>query len=225
MSSSAKTQKRRRKKATRADGDLDLPIGPPANLREEVTAYRKDLIVRAACEAFFEHGYHDCTVDMVAERLSGTKAIVYYYFPDKHSILEEIYRRALATAQGLMQKAIDEGGDPGEKLAALARYYAQWVIDNQRVVGVFWREERSLSTEARSAVAMERKKMDDMVAQIIREGVSAGTFSVEDARTTARAVLGMISFIYTWWRSGRRLSRDEAAEEYARLALRLVGSS
>jgi hypothetical protein len=72
---------------------------------------------------------------------------------------------------------------------------------------------------------MERKKMDDMVAQIIREGVGAGVFSVEDARTTARALLGMISFTYTWWRSGRRLSRDEAAEEYARLALRLVGSS
>ncbi|MBT2304848.1 SDR family oxidoreductase [Variovorax paradoxus] len=68
------------------------------SMREEVAAYRKDLIVRAASDAFFEHGYYDCTVDMIAERLSGTKAIVYYYFADKHAILEEIYPRAMAEA-------------------------------------------------------------------------------------------------------------------------------
>src|SRR5688572_3774231 len=91
--------------------------GAPS-MREEVTAYRKDLIVRAAAEAFFDDGYHDCTVDMIAARLSGTKAIVYYYFDDKHSILEEIFTRALGEAQELIRKAIDQGSDPRAKLAA-----------------------------------------------------------------------------------------------------------
>src|SRR5437764_9671054 len=112
-----------------------------ASMRDEVTALRKDLILRAAADAFFEHGYHDCTVDMIAERLSGTKAIVYYYFDDKHSILEEIFRRALRDAQEQIRKAIDQGRDPRSKLAAFARLYAAWVVDNQRVVGVIWREE------------------------------------------------------------------------------------
>jgi AcrR family transcriptional regulator len=194
-----------------------------ASMREEVAAYRKDLIVRAASDAFFEHGYHDCTVDMIAERLSGTKAIVYYYFADKHAILEEIYARALAEAQALILQAMEEGGDAQEKLAAFARFYAAWVIDNQRVVGIFWREERSLSSDARAAVAREQKKIDDLVAQIIREGLAEGQFRVQDVQTTARAISGMISFTFTWWRNDRRLSRDEAAEFYARMALRIVG--
>jgi AcrR family transcriptional regulator len=194
-----------------------------ANLREEVAAYRKDLILRAAVDAFFEHGYHDCTVDMIAERLGGTKAIVYYYFADKHSILQEIYRRALEEAQGLIRKAMSESDDPRLKLAAIARYYAQWVVDNQRVVGVFWREERSLSTEARAAVAAEQKRMDDLVATVIRDGVAKSLFDVPDVRTTTRAIAGMITFTYTWWRSDHRLSRDEMADYYARMAQRLVG--
>lgn len=193
-------------------------------MREEVTALRKDLIVRAAAEAFFDDGYHDCTVDMIAERLSGTKAIVYYYFDDKHSILEEIFRRALSDAQELIRKAIDQGSDPRGKLAAFARLYAGWVVDNQRVVGVIWREERSLTPKAREAVALERRTMDDLVALIIREGVSKGQFRVEDVRTTARVISGMISFTYSWWREGRRLSRANIADYYAGVALRIVGA-
>ncbi|NDZ18761.1 TetR/AcrR family transcriptional regulator [Variovorax sp. WS11] len=192
-------------------------------MRDEVTAYRKDLIVRAASEAFFDHGYHDCTVDMIAERLSGTKAIVYYYFDDKHSILEEIFKRALSEAQEVIRKAIDQGSDPRAKLAAFARLYASWVVDNQRVVGVIWREERSLSLRARETVALERRKMDDLVALIIREGVSKGQFLVEDVRTTARAISGMISYTYSWWRSDRRLSRENIADYYAGVVLRMVG--
>jgi len=217
----AKTSTPSRTKAARATARAGA--NGVSSMREEVTAYRKDLIVRAACDAFFEHGYHDCTVDMIAERLSGTKAIVYYYFPDKHSILAEIYARALAEAQALIRQAMEEGKDAAGKLAAFARLYALWVIDNQRVVGIFWREERSLSPQARSAVAVEQKKMDDLVAQIIREGVAKGHFRVQDVQTTARAISGMVSFTYTWWRDDRRLSREDAAECYADMALRLAG--
>jgi AcrR family transcriptional regulator len=194
-----------------------------ANLREEVAAYRKDLILQAAVDAFFEFGYHDCTVDMIAERLGGTKAIVYYYFADKHAILQEIYRRALEEAQELIRKAMSGSDDPAVKLATIARYYAQWVVDNQRVVGVFWREERSLSAEARATVAVEQKRMDDLVATVIRDGVAKGVFDVPDVRTTARAIAGMITFTYTWWRSDHRLSREDTAEYYARMSQRLVG--
>lgn len=231
MASKAKTlpqpeapKTRTRSARTTAKAPVSKGSAAPS-MRDEVSAYRKDLIVRAASEAFFEHGYNDCTVDMIAEKLSGTKAIVYYYFADKRSILEEIFRRALNEAQELIRQAIDEGSDPRAKLAAFARLYGGWVIDNQRVVGVIWREERSLSLEARDSVALGRKAMDDLVALIIREGVSKGQFDVDDVRTTARAISGMISYTYSWWRSGHRLSREDIIEYYAGVALRIVGAA
>jgi len=196
-----------------------------ASMRDEVTAYRKDLIVRAASDAFFEHGYYDCSVDMIAQKLSGTKAIVYYYFDDKRSILEAIFRRALGEAQELIRQAIDQGSDPRTKLAAFARLYAAWVVDNQKVVGVIWREERSLTAKGREAVALERRAIDDLVTIIIREGVSKGQFQVVDIRTTARTIAGMISFTYSWWRNDRRLSRENIANFYASTALRIVGAT
>ena len=46
-------------------------------MREDVSAYKKDLIVRAAIETFFEYGYHNATVDlrylwMRQKRLQGS---------------------------------------------------------------------------------------------------------------------------------------------------------
>lgn len=194
------------------------------SLRDEVVAYRRERILQAACDAFFEHGYHECTVDMIAERLSGSKAIVYYYFSDKHSILFEIYSRALEDAQALVRKAATENTGSTERLAAIARAYAQWVLEHARTVGVYWREVQSLSEEARSAVFAEQKKLDEIVAGVIREGVKDGSFKVSDEHMTARAITGMITFTYTWWRDDKRLTREQAADAYADMALRLAGS-
>lgn len=221
--SSAKRATRTTK--TRASKDSERTNGhAPASMREEVAAYRQDIIVRVAAEAFYEHGYHDCTVDMIAERLSGTKAIVYYYFPDKRSILEEIFRRAIAEAQEVIRVAIETGSDPRAKLEAFARLYAKWVVENQHVVAILWREERSISEDARIAVAYGRRTMDDLVALIIREGVSKGQFLVEDVRTTARAIAGMISYSYSWWQSDKRLTSAELGDFYANMSLRIVGT-
>lgn len=178
-----------------------------------------------ACDAIYEHGYHDCTVDMIAEKLSGSKAIVYYYFPDKHSILYGIYCRALDEALAMIKAAAAENDRPSTKLASIARSYAGWVIDNTRLVGVYWREIQSLTNEARAAVFAQQKLIDDIVAQVIRDGVNQETFHVSDVQTTARAINGMITFTYTWWRGDKRLTRAETAEHYAQMALRLAGAS
>ncbi|WP_454873495.1 TetR/AcrR family transcriptional regulator [Paraburkholderia xenovorans] len=212
------------KPAPKAKAEVTAPESRARSIRNEVGAYKRELILRAACETFFEHGYHDTTVDMIADRLSGSKAIFYYNYADKHAVLEAICKRALGTAQEVVQRAIDSDAAPASMLRTFARHYAEWVIDNQLMVGVFWREERSLSDAARAALAVELKKFDDMVAQIIDRGVASGDFKVDDVHTTSRAISGMISFTYTWWRAGRRLSREDAADYYAMMALRLVGA-
>jgi hypothetical protein len=34
----------------------------------------------------------------------------------------------------------------------------------------------------------------------------------------------MITWLYTWWRDGRRMSRAEAMDQFAQLALRMAGT-
>jgi AcrR family transcriptional regulator len=54
----------------------------------------KDRIVEAAHEVFSEKGYHDATMDDIAERIGVSKAALYQYFESK----EDLYR-AILTAR------------------------------------------------------------------------------------------------------------------------------
>ena len=195
------------------------------SLRAEVAAYKKELIFRAACQAFWEHGYHDTTVEMLAARLDGSKAIFYYYYADKRAVLEEVYRRSLAEAQEIARAALTKELPATSRLLEFARAYVRWVVDNQALVDVFWREERMLSPAKRHEIALEQKRFDDMIAQMLRQGVDEGVFRVRDLTMTARAIAGMATFTSNWWKPGGRVGRDEVAEQFAQLALRLAGAA
>jgi len=54
----------------------------------------KDQIVKAAHEVFSEKGYHDATMDDIAERIGVSKAALYQYFESK----EDLYRAILISS-------------------------------------------------------------------------------------------------------------------------------
>ena len=56
----------------------------------------------------------------------------------------------------------------------------------------------------------------------IQEGVRAGSFDVEDPAVTARALLGMIQAIATWFRSDGPSSPEGIAGTYVQFALSLL---
>src|SRR3546814_10389884 len=70
---------------------------PPASsrvgLRENVRAFKRELIINAAIEVFYRDGYQSATVDDVAASMSMTKAVVYYYFKSKETLLQAIIER------------------------------------------------------------------------------------------------------------------------------------
>jgi len=50
----------------------------------------KDSIIGAAREVFSKKGYHDTTMDDIAERLGVSKGALYQYFPSKEDLYREI---------------------------------------------------------------------------------------------------------------------------------------
>ena len=68
-------------------------------------ADRRAAILDAALDAFSEGGYHETSLDTVAERAGISKALIYEHFPSKHvlhkALLEtyvaELMQRVMAT--------------------------------------------------------------------------------------------------------------------------------
>jgi AcrR family transcriptional regulator len=192
-------------------------------MRPDVRRRKQNMLVDAACRLFSDQGYNETSVEMITAQLGSTKAVFYYQFADKHAILEAIFDRAIKAVDDLAQEALDSTAPADETLAALAHSYTKWVIDNQVLVGVIWREVSRLTPESRRRMAVRQKHIRDKVTELIRRGREQGVFDVEDDLATSLSILGSISFMHTWWRKGKKMDREAAAKQFAKTALRIAG--
>lgn len=55
---------------------------------------KKELIVKTAVKRFCHYGFQKTTMNEIAEDLKITKANLYYYFPDKPALIQEVIRQA-----------------------------------------------------------------------------------------------------------------------------------
>ena len=60
------------------------------------TEEKRDEIVRIATELFEQHGYDRCSMAALSERLGGSKATLYGYFPSKEDLLRAVINCEIA---------------------------------------------------------------------------------------------------------------------------------
>ena len=61
------------------------------------TEEKRDEIVRIAAELFQKHGYDRCSMAALSERLGGSKATLYGYFPSKEDLLRAVIQCEIAS--------------------------------------------------------------------------------------------------------------------------------
>jgi AcrR family transcriptional regulator len=91
--------------------------------RQPVERDTRARVIAAAIEEFSARGYHEASVESIAERAGVTKGAVYYWFRDKadlaNDVLVEIWER-LGNEAAL---ALDPDGDPVGNLKAAFRTF------------------------------------------------------------------------------------------------------
>ncbi|MGH2718674.1 MAG: ScbR family autoregulator-binding transcription factor [Actinomycetota bacterium] len=80
----------------------------PRSLRGEAT---REQILRAAAEAFDRRGYLGVNLNEVVRELGLTKGALYYFFPSKESLADEIVRRHFDAWEPLTGQALQEHDD------------------------------------------------------------------------------------------------------------------
>ena len=80
------------------------------------------------------------------------------------------------------------------------------VLQRQPNIAIYFREEKNLSPEALAEINVLRRQFDHVLSDLLIEGISAGEFDIQDHSLAALALGGMISWAYTWYRPGGRLT-------------------
>ena len=181
-------------------------------------------ILATARDLFYEVGFHGTTVRDIASRVGVTVPALYYHHANKEAILSALLDRSISSVIERMEQALREAGeDPADRFRSLIECLVLYMA-NHRKSAAMDAEIRALAPAARKLYSVQRRRVEQMVADSIAQGVAAGAFEVTSPADTGRALLGMIQAITLWFSpDGGPLTADELARRYADIAGRTVG--
>ncbi|QCK84620.1 TetR/AcrR family transcriptional regulator [Phreatobacter aquaticus] len=145
----------------------------------------RERILVVADEHFRRVGYAKTAVADIASALSMSSANIYRFFPTKAAICEEIARRLLEQCHQLLRQVAAEKTSASERLAKMARTIHQFnksqMFDEKRLHDMV----EAAMTENWHVVKAHLETTVAMFAEVIREGMVAGEFAVQDPMEAA----------------------------------------
>ena len=180
-------------------------------------ATRRQELTRQAARLFAEKGYHGTSMGDLAEAMGVQKGSLYAHIRSKQDLLyETMAEGARAFHAGL--DAIADELPATEKIRLALRSHLQVVADQLDVATVFVQEWRYLEGERREEIVAERRRYEERIRALFREGRDLGELRSDlDDATAALLVLSAANWAYTWLQPGR--DTDELADRFYSLLL------
>jgi AcrR family transcriptional regulator len=192
-------------------------------MRDEILAYKRERILEEAVKLFYERGFTGTTLDDIAAELGVTKPFIYTHFRGKVELLAALCKPTIELSLKAVVDAAAQPGPPTERLRRAITDFTLVVLGRQPNIAIYFREEKNLSAEALAEINALRREFDHVLSDLLIEGSAAGEFEIQDHSLASLALGGMISWAYTWYRPGGRLTLEETADRMANLALRMAG--
>ena len=183
------------------------------------TGDRERQIIDAATRIFQERGYDATTIQAIADEVGILKGSLYYYIDTKEDLLfrisEEVHVGLTANLDSL-----DESAEPLEQLRALIASHVRFCAENLPAVRVFLHDFRALSEDRRKQIVKERDAYEGRFRDLLGQAQAAGQIRDDlDLELVIFAILGMVNWMYQWYRPRGRKRPDEIARTFADVAI------
>lgn len=197
-------------------------VRPQGELKAQVASFKRDQIVAAAVELFLVYGYHGTSIDSIAEALGVSKPFIYYHFKSKADILSAISHHGAQLTLSAVAQAEQHAGSPRDRMARFCQRLTAIVIESGRYLAVYSSETNNLPASDRKAILRMRDEIDRRISVLVRDGVEAGDFTVDDPLIATRAITGMISFMWTWAHRLEPEAERRLVDQMSRIAMRTL---
>jgi TetR/AcrR family transcriptional regulator, cholesterol catabolism regulator len=187
---------------------------PHSSTREAPGSSRQE-ILRMSARLFRERGYDATSMNDISAALKLSKGGLYHHFRSKDEILFHIMNHAMDITEAKVLKPVRDIADPEARLRALIRLHIQLVLRaRDREITVILHENHPLPPGLRRRVNARKKEYIHFVEQLIAEVQRARNSVVVGARAAAFALLGMINWIYQWYRPEGPLQEEDLIRQY-----------
>src|SRR5438067_13555602 len=186
--------------------------------RDAVADPRQE-ILRAAARLFQQQGYDATSMNDVAAALKLSKGGLYHHFQSKEEILFDLMNHAMDITEERVINPVKAVADPEERLRTVIRRHIAVVLsERDREITVMLHENHPLSPTLRKRINSRKKDyvhfLENLISEVQRARGSSGTVT---PRAAAFALLGMINWIYQWYRPEGSLQEENLAKQYTEI--------
>jgi AcrR family transcriptional regulator len=187
------------------------------NTRTRDHERKRAAVILTAARAFRSRGYHNTSLDDIANELNVTKPTVYHYVATKEQLLFECFRSGLN--QIMESFGQPEGVPPRsarERLDHVIRRYAEAITSDFGWCMV-QAENQDLSPAMSRNIKSLKSNIDQGIRQLLEEGARDGSIRRCDAKITSFALAGALNWIAHWYRTDEPLSAGDIAARFIEL--------
>ncbi len=157
---------------------------------------KRGLIIEAALKRFAHYGLAKTTMTEIAKDIAFSKALLYYYFPDKLSLYVSCIEHLMHIMSRELVKSIDKTNTSTEGVLKLLqkrqsyiqKYYNLFeenqIIGNELPEGLFEKFQRAKTFEA------------IIVSSLFSRGISSGELTMEDPKLATDIFMDALSGIH-----------------------------
>jgi AcrR family transcriptional regulator len=200
-----------------------VPEKPPtteARPRTKPAAERREELMNAAQRLFLERGVGPTTIEQITSAADVAKGTFYLYFSSKEQICaalgDRFGRQLLEKIEAAVARL--QPGDWRGKLAAWTAAAAEGYLDSIELHDILF------YAQPPTREGLVDNVVIDHLAELLRGGVEAGAWTIDDARFAAVFLFsGLHAAVDDAYLREKRVDRGRLAERLEGLCLRAVG--
>jgi len=172
-----------------------MPKGVP--LTEEELTKRRHEIFHQVVNVIVKKGFHETSMQEIAQTAGLGKSTLYDYFKTKDEILIYFFEDQLNDTTEEAQKIALQNLSADKRLRQVLEKYIESLQANKNLFLKLMQEAQRLKPESQKLVQEKRHAYQDLVRALIDEGVREGIFRKVNSLLAARLLIsGMSSVIY-----------------------------
>lgn len=155
----------------------------------------KQSMIQAAIEVMLKKSMTEFSLSDVAEALGLTKAAIYWYFPNKNALIEEVAQCIYDTYIGFVNRVSESNLSSYEKLRLIILGESDTVQSAMMCVFPlkFFLESYSKDNAVKTLIKNGYEKYNGLVSSLIIEGVQSGEFQSDlSASELSKFITGAI---------------------------------
>ena len=190
------------------------PDSPPL----ESAKSRRLRVLETAARLICEHGYDKASMQQIAQACRLTKAGLYHYIRSKEHLLSEIMNHGMDVFEEQVLSQVLPIADPVERLELAMEKNVLLVTEGRnKEITVILHEHDTLTGEARAQINARKKRYVRFLESSFAEAMRQGRIRPAHPKIAAYSFLGMVNWIYKWYRRDGEIPAEQIARGMRRL--------